>query len=94
MTASPCSYPDLMQSNKLSEAAALLTRYRVTGSIRYIHDDPTEWVFIVTTSGAVSMRERDLSQALQDLLSAKVWVVTDGPAWEGRGEPLEILPSN
>ena len=67
--------------------AALLSQHGVTGPVRWLHD-PGEWVFLVSTTGAANMSERELVLSLQELLSAKVLVATDGPAWENHGRPL------
>ena len=82
-----------MTDNTLETVRALFFRYGVTGPIRWQRQGG-EWAFIVTTKGAVAMREKELTQALQDLLAQKVAVCTDGPAWEGRGAPLDTFPSN
>ena len=82
-----------MTQTTLEIVQALFAEYGVTGPIRW-HRQGGEWAFIVTTHGAAAMRERELTQALQDLLKQKVAVCTDGPAWERRGAPLDTFPSN
>jgi|ERR1022692_648685 hypothetical protein len=90
---SRCSYPDRVAKSTLQTVRDLFLQYGVTGPIRW-HLQGGEWAFIVTTHGAAAMRERELTQALQDFLRQKVAVFTDGPGWEGRGAPLDTFPSN
>jgi hypothetical protein len=67
----------------------LLVRYGVTYGVRVAQPmSAGEVVFVVSTKAAANMNQRDLTVALTKLLGQKVWVTTDGPAWEGRTTAL------
>ena len=67
----------------------LFRRHGVTGPIGEVTPRaPDEAVFVVTPDGAASMREDQLSAALQAALRRKVWVVTDEVGYEGKVRSL------
>ena len=69
--------------------AATFRRYGVSGPIGEASPRAAdEAIFVITPEGAASMLEDQLTQALQTLLGRKVWVLTDGPIWKGKIQPL------
>ena len=78
----------MSQSGVLEAARVVLIEHGVSGPIRWLHDEPGEWVFIVDTRGAANMHEDGATRVLMNLLGGKVWIAIDGPAWAQRGSPL------
>lgn len=78
----------MTSSDLPDDVRSLFDVHGVAGPIRWLHDSEDEWIFLVTTRGAANMNEAKLTQALQAVLQAKVWVTTDGPDWQGRGAIL------
>lgn len=80
----------MMDPQQAEAIRALFAEHSVTGEdIRVLvpqNDD--EAVFVISTTAAAGMQERELTMALSALLRRKVWVVTDGPQWRGRTERL------
>jgi hypothetical protein len=63
----------------------MFRRHGVTGPVGEVTPRAgDEAVFVVTPEGAASMREGELTAALQTVLRRKVWVVTDETGFEGR----------
>jgi hypothetical protein len=56
----------------------LFRRYGVSGEVRECEPRAAdEAVFVISTRDAATMRERDLTLALQTVLHRKVWITTE-----------------
>jgi hypothetical protein len=88
-----CTMDDGMTDESLDFAreplrTAVIAVFRENGAggdIRYVRtDDRTEVLFVLSTSGAASMHQRNIVMQLTALLKRKVFVTTESAATESR----------